>query len=110
PAEEQETLYAWAEAGAPLGDLAASRHLLPQPPEKVSGWQLSRQPDLVLDVSPQPFQVPATGAVRYQYFKVDPGIEEDMWLESAELLPGNRAVVHHILAFTRPRGSQDGIN
>lgn len=110
PEAEKATLYAWAEAGAPLGDLAAARDRLPQPPEKPTGWRLPRQPDRVIDVSPQPFQVPATGAVQYQYFKVDPGIEEDVWLETAELLPGNRAVVHHILAFTRPRGSKGGIN
>lgn len=107
--EEIETLVRWAAAGAPLGNLERDRHLLPDPPTFTAGWQLPREPDMVIDVSPQPFQLPATGVVRYQYFKVDPGIEEDVWLEAAELLPGNRAVVHHILAFLRPRGSQGGI-
>jgi thiol-disulfide isomerase/thioredoxin len=107
--EEIETLTRWAAAGAPLGDLEGDRHLLPDPPVFTSGWQLPREPDLVVNVSPEPVKLPATGVVKYMYFRVDPGIEEDMWLEAAELLPGNRAVVHHILAFVRPRGSQGGV-
>jgi peroxiredoxin len=110
PENEKETLYRWAEAGAPLGDLQRDAHLLPERPTFTAGWQLPREPDLVVDVSPQPFKVPATGSVRYQYFKVDPGLDEDVWLESAELLPGNRAVVHHILAFNRPRGTEGGLD
>ncbi|XZE53357.1 redoxin domain-containing protein [Planctomycetaceae bacterium SH139] len=99
--EEKQTLYDWANAGAPQGDPAD----LPEPPTFVTGWQLPREPDLVLNVSPEPFQVPADGAVAYKYFKVDPGLDEDTWLEAAEFIPGNRAVVHHILGFYRPKGS-----
>lgn len=110
PEEEKEILYAWAEAGAPIGDLAANREALPTPPTFTTGWQLPREPDMVVNVSPEPFQVPATGVVRYQYFVVDTGLDEDVWLESAEILPGNRSVVHHVLAFTRPRGTQGGLD
>jgi len=110
PDEEKAALYQWAQSGAPLGDLAADAHRLPEPPTFTTGWQLPRQPDLVVNVSPEPFTVPATGTVRYQYFKVDPQIDDDVWLESAEILPGNRAVVHHILAFVRPRGSHGGLD
>ncbi len=108
--EEIETLTRWAAAGAPLGDLQRDQHLLPEPPVFTSGWQLPRVPDRVIDVSPEPFAIPATGTVRYQYFRVDPEMDKDVWLESAELLPGNRLVVHHILAFIRPKGSEGGIN
>lgn len=110
PDEEQEILFRWAESGAPLGDLVNDADLLPPRPEFTTGWQLPREPDLVISVSPQPFDVPATGAVKYQYFKVDPQLDEDVWLEAAQLLPGNHAVVHHILALTRPRGSEGGID
>ena len=100
--EEIETLVRWAETGAPAGDLDD----LPVPPERVSGWQLPREPDRVFAVSPKPFDVPADGAVRYQYFRVDPEFTEDAWLEAAELKPGNREVVHHILAFAVPKGQR----
>ncbi len=104
--EEKQILYAWADAGAPAGDLSD----LPELPEKVAGWQLPREPDLVVPVSPEPFDVPATGAVRYQYFKFDPKLDEDIWIEAAELKPGNREVVHHILAFAVPKGQRRGLD
>lgn len=104
---EQDALFAWAEAGAPSGDLEN----VPEPPQPaVVGWQLPREPDRVVSVSPQPFAVPATGTVRYQYFVVDPEFETDMWLEAAEFKPGNREVVHHILAFAVPKGQRRGLN
>ena len=102
---EKQMLYDWAEAGAPEGDHGD----LPALPKKVPGWQLPREPDLVVNVSPEPIDVPAEGAVRYQYYVVDPEIDEDRWIEAAELLPGNSAVVHHILCFVRPKGQRGNI-
>lgn len=103
---EKELLNRWADAGAPAGDLSD----LPTFPETVTGWQLPRKPDLVFPVSPEPFDVPAAGAVRYQYFTYDPGLENDVWVKSMELKPGNREVVHHILVFSRPKGSDRGLD
>ena len=104
--QEKQALFAWAEAGAPAGDLDE----LPELPPKFSGWQLPREPDRVIPVSPEPFDVPATGTVRYQYFSVDPGFDEDVWIEGAEFQPGNREVVHHILAFAVPKGQRKGLD
>lgn len=103
--EEKQTLYAWADAGAPEGNA----NELPEPPEFLTGWQLPREPDMVIPMDTKPFKVKASGEVSYKYFRVDPKLTEDKWLESAELQPGNRAVVHHILCFVRPKGSNDGI-
>ncbi len=61
-------------------------------------------------MSPKPFEVPAEGEVKYQYFVVDPKLTEDKWIKCAQLLPGNRAVVHHILAFAREKGSRGGLD
>ncbi len=104
--EEKAALFAWAESGAPAGDMTS----LPELPEKLDGWQLPRAPDHVIPVSPEPFEVPATGTVRYQYFAFDPGFDEDVWIEAAELKPGNREVVHHILAFAVPKGQRRGLD
>jgi peroxiredoxin len=91
--EEKSLLRQWVAAGAPEGNRAD----LPQPIKFPTGWQIAREPDLVLNMREQPFEVPAEGEVRYQFFIVDPGFTEDKWVNGAELLPGNRAVVHHIL-------------
>jgi hypothetical protein len=63
---------------------------------------LPARPDLALPVTNEPFEVPADGVVEYQYFRVDPGFENDRWVRAAEVRPGNRSVVHHGIAFIRP--------
>jgi hypothetical protein len=44
--------------------------------------------------------------VPYQYFVVDPGLTEDTWVKATEAVPGNRAVVHHIVIFIQPPGTK----
>ena len=101
---EKKLIYQWVDDGMPSGDLKS----LPKPVQYTSGWQLPRQPDLVLNITEKPNTIQADGEVRYQYFKVDPGFKEDKWIQAAELQPGNRAVVHHILAFARQPGLLGG--
>ena len=102
PAKEKDLLVRWA-AAAPRGTGDA-----PQPPAKpVEGWRLPRKPDVVLPIADAPVAVPAEGAVRYRYFKIDPEFTEDKWVAASEILPGNRAVVHHVLVFARPAGQRD---
>jgi hypothetical protein len=55
-----------------------------------------------------PFQVPAEGVLDYQEFPLDPGFSEDTWIQAVEVQPGNRAVVHHINVYLRPRGAPKG--
>ena len=94
-ADEIELLRKWADAGAPEGN----RSELPESLHFTEGWQLPRQPDQVVYMSEKPYQVPADGVVKYQYFSVDPGFTEDKWITAAEIIPGNRAVVHHVIVF-----------
>lgn len=105
PAEEQELFAQWVRSGTPLGDPSE----LPEAPLFTSGWQLSREPDVIIPVTPEPVKVPAKGTVQYQYFRYTLDFEEDKWIQAAEIKPGNRAVVHHILVFDRPKGTQGGI-
>lgn len=60
------------------------------------------EPDLVVTMRNRPYVVPAEGMVEYQYFVVDPKITEDQWVTAAQIIPGNRAVVHHAIVFIRP--------
>ena len=95
---EKQSIRDWVAAGAPYGD----ENRLPDSPNFVSGWQTSREPDLVLAMRDRAFEVPADGTVEYQYFVVDPGFEEDRWVSEAQAVPGNPSVVHHIIVFVRP--------
>jgi len=98
--EEIELFRTWIADGVPEGDPSQ----LPTPREYVDGWQIEKY-DMVVSM-PEPFEVPATGTVPYQYFEVDPGFTEDMWIRGAEARPGNKEVVHHILVFYLPPGQE----
>lgn len=103
--EQCQLIERWVSEGAPEGD----RNQLPEPKQYLTGWQLPREPDVVFPIHQKPYAVPAEGEVKYQYFRVDPKFTEDKWIKCAQLLPGNRAVVHHILAFARLKGTREGI-
>ena len=98
--EEKKLVFAWIDDGLPEGDPAD----LPEPPKFAEGWRIPK-PDLVIPMSDKPFEVPAEGVVDYQYFTVDPGFKEDKYVMAAECRPGNRAVVHHIIAYIQPPGA-----
>jgi peroxiredoxin len=95
-AAEKQTIRAWIDNGCPQGD----PNDLPPPKVFADGWQIET-PDQVIRI-PKPFKVPAEGTVPYQYFYIDPGWKEDRWIRAAEVRPGNRGVVHHILASIVP--------
>jgi hypothetical protein len=95
---DKQILKDWVAAGAPYGNVSE----LPEPITYVEGWQLPREPDLVLAMRDRPFVVPASGTVEYQYFVVDPQLAEDKWVRAAQVIAGNRSVVHHAIVFIRP--------
>lgn len=95
-----DTLVAWVDSGAREGNPADA----PKPVEWVRGWGIGK-PDMVFEM-PRAFTVPASGTVDYQYVIIPTGLTEDKWVRMAEARPGNRKVVHHIIAFVREPGSK----
>lgn len=100
-ADEKKLIRTWVDNGAPAGDLAKA----PPTPKFTDGWELPKAPDFILAMRDKPYDVPAEGTVRYQYFLVDPKFTEDKWISSVEVRPGNRAVVHHILILMLKKGA-----
>jgi hypothetical protein len=96
---EVQTIVAWADGGAPEGDAKDK----PAPRQFVDGWNI--KPDLIVEM-PLDFQIPATGAVDYQYIRVKGNFPEDTWISAAEMRPGNRQVVHHGEVWAVPPGSK----
>lgn len=92
---ETQTLVHWIEAGAPRGEgvdlLAASDIVYP---DWVAAEKLG-EPDYVIDIPAM--EIPATGVVDYQYHHVANPIGKDVWVEAAEIMPGDRAVLHHTI-------------
>ncbi|HEV3136360.1 MAG TPA: redoxin domain-containing protein [Pirellulales bacterium] len=97
--DEKQLIYAWVDGGCPMGDPAD----LPAPRKWTDGWQIA-QPQQIVWME-KPFTVPAEGVVDYQRVVVDPGWTEDKWIQAAEVRPGNRSVVHHIIATAIPPGA-----
>ena len=98
--QQIKTLVSWADNGAPEGDPKDR----PAPVQFVEGWNIGK-PDMVIEM-PNAFPVPAEGTVEYQYVVIPGNFKQDTWVTAAEVRPGNRAVVHHVIAFVRPPGSK----
>ncbi len=81
------TIDAWVRTGAREGD---PKDLTPAPvfPE---GWHI--KPDMVFTI-PE-FTVPGASQDDYEYIYVPTNFTEDKWVQAAEVLPGDRRVVHH---------------
>jgi len=98
--EETDILLAWIEQGCPKGD----DQDLPPPRTFVAGWKIGK-PDAIFQMTEE-FKVPASGVLEYLRFTVDPGFKKDLWVQSAECRPGNRAVVHHIVVYIQEKGKR----
>ena len=96
-ADQRSTLLAWVDQGSPLGDPAA----LPAPRIFADGWSIGT-PDLVIAI-PKPLEIPAQGVLDYIDVDVPTGFETDRWVQAAEILPTERSVVHHVIAFVKTK-------
>ena len=99
--EEKELIRTWVANGMPEGDPADL-------PEKVAfgdGWRIP-EPDQILYMSEEPYQVRSSGVVEYKYFTVDPQWDEDKYIYAAEARPDQKGVVHHIIVFVIPPDSR----
>ena len=90
--EDTRDLVHWIEAGAPRGTGADP---LPALDKTWSEWTLGK-PDLIVEVPA--YNVPATGVISYQYPHAANPLGRDVWIRAIEIIPGNRSVVHHVLA------------
>ena len=90
--EQAQTLVHWIEAGAPRGD--GEDPLQGLAIAQVE-WPLG-EPDLILEI-PE-YTIPASGVVEYKFPRLANPLEQGVWVKAATVIPGNREVVHHILA------------
>jgi AhpC/TSA family len=90
--EQRRTLVHWIEAGAPRG--TGADPLLTQKKDWPK-WPLG-EPDLVVELPA--FTTPETGVIPYQMVKVQNPLDHDVWVRAVDFLPGQRSVLHHIIA------------
>jgi hypothetical protein len=94
-------LVDWIDAGAPEGNKSEA----PPPVKwlKPDEWEIGK-PDYMYRL-PQPFKVPKSGTLEYQFFRVRMDLAEDRWFRAVEIKPGNPEVVHHISLHLAPSQS-----
>jgi len=92
-AAEKDILAKWANNGAPKGDPLET----PTAPTYEPGWQLGT-PDKIFEMA-EPYKVPASGTVNYEYFYIKTDISEPTWIKGIEIRPSAREVVHHVLMY-----------
>jgi hypothetical protein len=97
--EEIAALETWLAKGAPAGDVLDA----PAARKWAQGWTID-EPDVVLSM-PEAKRLPPHGDVPYQYVILPTHFKEDRWVRMSEIRPGNRAVVHHAVAYIREPGS-----
>jgi hypothetical protein len=96
---EMDTIANWVDRGAREGDPKDAPALR----QFADGWLISK-PDVVFEMR-EDREVPASGTVEYTYYIAPTNFSEDRWVQMAEIRPGNRAVVHHIIVFVRDPAS-----
>jgi peroxiredoxin len=99
--DEIDTLAAWVDGGQARGDDKD----LPKPVAWPKGW-VHGEPDKVFTM-PEEFEVPADGVLPYKNWIIDPGFDEDKWVQIAEARPGVPGVVHHIVAYIVKEGRRN---
>lgn len=99
---EMQKLVRWVNNGSKVDSEIDPLTALTWPTTK---WSLG-EPDLVVQVPEQ--SIPATGVVDYMDIPIDLGLEEDVWIKGSEVVPGDPAVLHHIITTViPPEGAPD---
>ena len=89
---EIDLILDWANIGSPEGNPA----LAPTPPSYTAGSILPN-PDLVLKIPT--YTSTALNEDEYICFSLPTGLSDDRTIKAIEVVPGNRQIVHHTIAF-----------
>ena len=99
--QQLQTLVQWIDEGAKRGQGVDP---LAQQNTVSAEWPLG-EPDLIIDIPKH--TVPASGVVDYQFPTVPNPLDHGVWIKAATVVPGDREVVHHILAGTLDSDTTD---
>ena len=94
--DEIATFKAWQDADLPEGDPNDA------PPPRAVAPGL---PGVQLELKPSTPYTLAPGADEFRCFVLDPKLNKDSFVNGVFVVPGNAAVVHHVLVFTDPKGA-----
>ncbi len=93
-AQQIQAIADWVDAGAPQGNLADA----PTPPVITNNYEI-QNPDLIIRM---PAYTVNTNTDLYRCFVIPTGLTQNKYIQELEVVPGNRAIVHHALVFQDP--------
>ena len=91
--QDIDTIVAWVDQGAKEGNAKD----LPAQPSFPTDWKIGK-PDVVLSMQ-EDYTLEASGSDEYINFTMPTSFKENVWVQAAEIHPGNKKVVHHVIAF-----------
>jgi hypothetical protein len=97
------TLTRWFENDLPLGDI--EQRTIAQFGETLAENTITIRPDLALTM-PQVYTPDPTLTDDYRCFLIDPGIDRDSFVTGYDILPGNTALVHHVIIYQAPASAR----
>jgi mono/diheme cytochrome c family protein len=96
---EIASIREWVASGAPEGDPQD----LPPARRWPETWALGT-PDVVLTPE-SAYEVPASDGDLYRCFVIPTNFPENRYLSAVEFVPGNRKIVHHVIAYLDTTGA-----
>ena len=103
PQEARDQFEAWIEGGKVMGDPIEA-------PERVRIEEELSDPDLILTM-PEPyvplFEDASNPGNEYRCFVIDPEVEENIYLTAMAPIVDQKAMVHHIVLFTKSADNID---
>ena len=102
--DEIATIVKWTDNGAPQGDPT----LMPPPLtfRNEDEWFIG-QPDLVVTMDKEHVMYTKGPDWWIDYF-ANTGLTEDRWIKAMEVKPGNRRIVHHVVAYAIEPDAPEG--
>ncbi|MEZ4452982.1 MAG: hypothetical protein R3B09_26215 [Nannocystaceae bacterium] len=93
----------WSDHGAPEGDPALAAPIPPPP-----SIDLPNPTKTVTMASPVTVEKEGATLDYFNCVRIDPGNTSDVYLDGIQLIPGNRAIVHHVLIYADTKAESDG--
>ncbi|MBX2978316.1 MAG: hypothetical protein KF905_03390 [Flavobacteriales bacterium] len=90
--QEIDLIAAWVDGGAPEGDPV---NALPVPTYS-DGWEIA-EPDITAIM--EDYVIPSSSSDNYRCFVLPINNPTDRYITGLEVVPGNTAMVHHVLVF-----------
>ncbi len=104
---EIDTFSGWMDGGTQLGD--PTEFVAPEPRRSELGIERLADTPPTMEIKAGARYTPDQAVDDdFRCFVVDPGLEEDRFLFGWNVKPDNRAVLHHLIAFTAP-GTPDNL-